>query len=131
MNPVPRKYLGVMISSTFSDLEQHRAALIKAIKGQGLTDVAMENDSAKPAIDVIDSSLRMVRDASAYIGLISRRYGQTPPCQHRNPHQISITELEFNEAQRLGRPILLFIMGENHVLREADVETSSVKRKKL
>ncbi|MBA2591620.1 MAG: DUF4062 domain-containing protein [Pseudomonadota bacterium] len=45
-HPAPRQYLGVMVSSTFTDLEQHRAALIKAIKGQGLTDVAMENDSA-------------------------------------------------------------------------------------
>jgi hypothetical protein len=61
-----------MISSTFTDLEQHRAALIEAITGQGLAAVAMEYDSAKPDVDVIDSSLRMVRDASAYIGVISR-----------------------------------------------------------
>ena len=56
-NPAPRRYAGVMISSTFTDLEQHRAVLIKAIKGQGLTDVAMENDTAKPDV--------MVRDASS------------------------------------------------------------------
>ena len=115
-NPAPRQYRGVMISSTFTDLEQHRAALIDAIKGQGLADVAMENDSAKPDVDVIDSSLRMVRDASAYIGVISRKYGQTPECPIRNPGKLSITELEFNEAQRLGRPVLLFIMGNKHPL---------------
>src|SRR5687767_11293397 len=63
----PRQYQGVMISSTFTDLEEHRRALIRAIKGQGLTDVAMENDSAKADLDVIDSSLQMVRDSSAYI----------------------------------------------------------------
>src|SRR5258708_3661244 len=104
-NPAPRLHHGVMLSSTFTDLEQHRAALIKALKGQGLTDVAMENDSAKN-VDVIDSSLQMVRDASAFIGVISRKYGQTP-----HPDGLSITELEFNEALRLDRPILLFIMG--------------------
>src|SRR5947208_592669 len=130
-NPAPRQYQGVMLSSTFTDLEQHRAALIKAIKGQGLTDVAMENDSAKADVDVIDSSLRMVRDASAYIGVISRKYGQTPLCPDRNPHQLSITELEFNEAQRLDRPVLLFIMGDKHLLREADIETDAGKRGKL
>src|ERR1035441_1168718 len=130
-HPVPRRYLGVMLSSTFTDLKEHRAALIKAIKGQGLTDVAMENDSAKPDVDVIDSSLQMVRDASAYIGVISRKYGQTPLCPARNPNQLSITELEFNEAQRLGRPILLFIMGDKHLLREADVETDPGKKEKL
>lgn len=69
----PRMVPGVMVSSTFTDLEQHRAALIKAIKGQGLTDVAMENDSAKPDVDVIESSLQMAREASAYIGVISHK----------------------------------------------------------
>src|SRR5690349_21539616 len=108
-SPTPRQYHGVMISSTFTDLEEHRAALIKALKGQGLTDIAMENDSAKADLDVIDSSLQMVRDSSAYIGIIGRKYGQTPKCPNRNPGNVSISELEFNEAQRLGRPILLFI----------------------
>lgn len=120
-----------MVSSTFTDLEGHRAALIHAIKGQGLTDVAMENDSAKPDVDVIDSSLQMVRDASAYIGVISRKYGQTPLCPERNPRNLSITELEFNEAQRLKRPILLFVMGDEHLVRESSFETDTAKREKL
>jgi len=127
----PLRYQGVMISGTFTDLKEHRAALIKAIKGQQLTDVAMENDSAKPDLDVIDSSLKMVRDSSAYVGVISRKYGQTPKCLHRNPGNVSITELEFNEAQRLNRPILLFIMGEKHPVLEADVESNTAKRRKL
>ena len=130
-NPAPRQYHGVMISSTFTDLEQHRAALIEAITGQGLAAVAMENDTPKPDVDIIDSSLRMVRDASAYIGVISAKYGQTPKCPKRNPGKLSITELEFNEAQRLGRPVLLFIMGHKHPLIEADVEIDADKREKL
>ena len=131
-SPGPRKYLGVMISSTFSDLKDHRAALINAIKSQGLTDIGMENDSARADLDVIDASLQMVRDGSAYIGVISRKYGQTPKSAARNPNGLSLTELEFNEALRLGRPILLFIMGENHpLLREADVEIEPENRKKL
>ena|ERR1035437_1372066 len=130
MNPAPRRYLGVMISSTFTDLKGHRAVLIKAIKGEEFFDVAMENDSAKP-VDVIDSSLQKVRDAAAYIGIISHKYGQTPPCPKRNPRKLSITELEFDEALRLDRPILLFIMGENHRLLKADVEPSAAKKRKL
>jgi hypothetical protein len=130
-HPSPRRYLGVMISSTFTDLQQHRAALIRAIKGEGLTDVAMENDSARPDADVIDSSLQMVRDASAYVGVISHKYGQTPACPRRNPGKLSLTELEFNEAQRLERPILLFIMGDDHLVRKADVETDCGKKEKL
>ena len=129
-NYSPRLYQGVMISSTFTDLEHHRAALIKALKGQGLTDSAMENGSAK-LLDVIDSSLQMVRDASAYIVVIGRKYGQTPTCSTRNPQEPSITELEFNEAQQLSRPILLFIMGDNHLVRWVDVETNPAKIEKL
>jgi hypothetical protein len=74
----PRQYLGVMLSSTFQDLEQHRAKLMNAISGQGLHPVAMEQDAALPAGTVIDSSLAKVRDAAAYVGVISRRYGQVP-----------------------------------------------------
>lgn len=129
-HPTPRRYLGVMVSSTFTDLAQHRLALIEAINGQALHEIAMENDSAK-LVDVINSSLQMVQDGAAYISVISHKYGQIPQCLERNPNQLSITELEFNEAQRLKRPILLFIMGEDHHVRKADVETDPIKLEKL
>jgi hypothetical protein len=127
----PRTFLGVMVSSTFTDLEAHRAELIWIINGQALHALVMESDSAKPVGDVIDSSLQMVHDSAAYVGLISKKYGQTPPCVRRNPGERSITELEFDEALRLGRPILLFIMGDAHQVLEADVELDPVKRAKL
>ncbi|WP_396230447.1 DUF4062 domain-containing protein, partial [Frankia sp. ACN1ag] len=53
-----------MVSSTYRDLEQHRAAAIRAIDGQGLHPVAMEQDSALPEVTVVDSSLQKVRDAA-------------------------------------------------------------------
>lgn len=65
------------------------------------------------------------------MGSLATNYGQTPISPERNPDQLSITELEFNEAQRLKRPILLFIMGDKHPVLPADVETDPVKRKKL
>lgn len=129
-NFLPKQFLGVTISSTFTDLEDHRAAVVKAIKSHGMTDVAMENDSAK-LLDVIDSSLQMVRDGSAYIGIISKKYGQVPECPRRNPENLSITELEFNEAQRLNRPVILFIMGKMHLITEDDIEPDPVKKEKL
>jgi Domain of unknown function (DUF4062) len=131
IHPSPIRYQGVMVSSTFVDLSEHRSALIKAIKGQGLTDVAMENDSAKAGVDLIDSSLQMVRDSAAYVAIISHKYGQIPKCPKRNPRNLSITELEFDEAQRLNRPTLLFIMGEKHQVLPGNVETNASRRKKL
>jgi len=45
------------------------------------------------------------------------------PSPARNPDGLSITELEFNEAMQLDRPILLFVMGDDHPVKKADVET--------
>jgi Domain of unknown function (DUF4062) len=127
----PVTYKGVMVSSTFTDLIQHRKALIKAIDRQELKAVVMENDSARPAVDVIDSSLEMVRKAAAYVSVISHKYGQIPECPERNPAGLSLTELEFNEARRLGRAVLLFIMGPHHPVEAGDVETDPGKMAKL
>lgn len=128
----PRQYLGVMVSSTFTDLEKHRRAAIRALKARDLFAIAMENkDRPNPVEDLIDSSLKMVRESVAYIGVISSKYGQIPKCTVRNPDNLSITELEFNEAQSLGLPILLFIMGEGHSIKRGDVETDAKKIAKL
>jgi Domain of unknown function (DUF4062) len=126
----PRHYMGVMISSTFTDLQRHREVLIEALGRADLKAIAMENDSAKP-MDMITSSLQMVRDCSAYIALIGHKYGQVPVSPSQNPERRSVTELEFEEAQKLGRPILLFIMSEAHTLTKADVETNKAREKKL
>lgn len=128
---VPAQYLGVMVSSTFTDLPDHRNAVINAINAQGLKPVVMEYGSARPDGDVIDASLQMVRDASAYVGIISHRYGQVPECAERNPQRLSLTELEFNEARRLQRPLLLFIMGDDHYVKANDVETDPDRLEKL
>jgi hypothetical protein len=127
----PVSYKGVMVSSTFTDLVEHREALIKAINGQQLKPVGMESDAAKPGIDVLDSSLQMVRDASAYVGVISHKYGQIPEDAERNPKGLSLTELEFDEAVTRRRPILLFIMGGDHSVKPRDVETDAAKSAKL
>jgi hypothetical protein len=87
----PVSYKGVMVSSTFTDLVEHREALIKVINGQRLMPIVMEYDSAKPGIDVLDSSLQMVRDASAYVGVISHKYGQIPDDPRRAPLRAGVT----------------------------------------
>jgi len=128
--PAPRPVPQVMVSSTYTDLKEHRAALIEAINAQGLHPRVMAHDSAGLA-DVIDSSLQMVRDSAAYILIVSRKYGQTPECPRRNPQACSITELEYDEAVRLGRPVLLFVMGEDHPVKERDIELDPDRRAKL
>ncbi|HEX7304889.1 DUF4062 domain-containing protein [Lentzea sp.] len=127
---VPRQYPGVMVSSTFADLREHRAALMGALQGQQLFPVAMESDSALPDGTVLDSSLRKVREAAAYVGIVSHRYGAVPVCD-ANPEGLSLTHLEYREAVRLGRPILIFIMSPDHPITVADVERDPSKQAKL
>lgn len=125
----PKAVDQVMVSSTFTDLEEHRAALIDAINRYGLHPKVMEYSGAS-ARSVVDASLDMVRDSAGYICLISYRYGQIPDCPDRNPNGKSITELEFDEALRLDRPILLFIM-DNHPVLPKHIETDPDKIVKL
>jgi hypothetical protein len=110
----PKQFRAIMLSSTFTDLEEHRRQVREVIGKLGF----------KPED-------RMVRDSAAYVGIISHKYGQTPVDPELNEFGLSITEIEFNEAMRLNRPILLFIMGEKHPLIKADVETDPDKIKKL
>jgi hypothetical protein len=130
-SPAPLSFKGVMVSSTFTDLKDHRAALIDALRKQGLFAIGMEDSIPSPDNEVISSSLNMVGDGHAYIGLISLKYGQTPKCPIRNPHELSVTELEFNKATELNRPILIFIMDEDHPTKKKDIELDPVKIKKL
>jgi tetratricopeptide (TPR) repeat protein len=127
----PKNYGAIMLSSTFTDLKEHRQRAIEVIQKLGYFPRVMEFSGAQAESDVIDVSLQMVRDAVAYVGVISLKYGQTPVDPVRNPKKLSVTELEFNEAMRLGRPIVLFIMGEEHPVKKADIEVGQQKLKKL
>lgn len=131
MEEEPKTYRAIMVSSTFTDLEAHRREVIEAIHRFGFHANVMEYSGARSDADVIDASLRMVRESVAYLCVIGHKYGQTPVESNRNPKGMSITELEFNEAQRLGRPILLFLMADDHPVLPVDVESDTKKRKKL
>jgi len=100
-----------MLSSTFKELQQHRAAVIDAINRLRLFAEVMELDAALPE-GLIDASLNKVQIADAYVGIIGFRYGQIPEDPIRNPDKLSITELEYSEAEKLGLPICMFAMSD-------------------
>jgi hypothetical protein len=54
--------------------------------------------------------LRDVADADVYVGLFAWRYGYVP--RKGNPDKRSITELEYLEAERLGKPRLVFVLDD-------------------
>jgi tetratricopeptide (TPR) repeat protein len=131
MEAEPKLFRAIMVSSTFTDLEAHRREVIDAIQRFGFYPNVMEFSGARSDADVIDASLKMVRESAAYLCVIGHKYGQTPVDADRNPKGLSVTELEFNEARRLGLPILLFLMGDDHPVTKGDIEPDPKKQKKL
>ncbi|MGV3618118.1 MAG: DUF4062 domain-containing protein [Fimbriimonas sp.] len=126
----PPLYHGVMISSTFKDLIDHRAALSQALGKQELHPIWMEQSVPRVDENVNTASLRMVRNSSAYIGLIGKRYGQIV-AGPENPNGWSVTRLEFEEALKLGRPILIFVMGKRHLVEEDHIDFDPELRRLL
>lgn len=121
----------VMVSSTYTDLTSHREAVCDALLRLGLFPVGMEYDSAKAGKDVIASSMDMMAEAHAYIGIIGHRYGGVPHDARRNPDGISITELEYREALKCGIPAFMFLMSDDHPVKWQDVEPIEAYQAKL
>ena len=106
----------VMISSTARDLPKHRQAVMDACLRQGMFPLMMEHLPASDA-DAIEVSLKMVEEADIYLGIYAHRYGYVP-----EGHDISITEMEYNRAAELGKPRLIFVMHDDHPVRESDLD---------
>lgn len=127
-----RSHPDVMVSSTFRDLEEYRSQLQEALLKEEFFPRMMELSVPHPSDDLISASLRLVQESDAYVGLISHRYGDIPESNEYNPRGFSLTRLEFEKAQQLGLPTLVFIMGENFSpLTTADVERDAEKLGKL
>ncbi|HLV35591.1 MAG TPA: DUF4062 domain-containing protein, partial [Spirillospora sp.] len=120
----------VFISSTTRDLEAHRQVTRDAVWRANLFPLMMERDVATME-DPVDYSLGLVEDAEIYIGIFALRYGYVPDDPRRNPEALSITELEYRHAIRLGLPMLIFIMDDEHMVKAGHIETEPDKLAKL
>ena len=120
----------VMLSSTYKELVEHREAVRRAMLGQRLMPVTMEEDAVLPDKYLIDASSSKIEESDAYVGLISYRYGQSPHDSDRNPDELSLTELEFRRAVERKIPICMFIMHDDHLVpRSAVGEERGVQEK--
>lgn len=97
----------VYVSSTFSDLEQHRAHLKHALEKAGYDVECMER---YPAFDTrpADKCLTDVAACDVYVVLVALRYGHIPA--DNNPAGKSITEMEYDKAVETTRPKLAFML---------------------
>lgn len=114
-----------MLSSTVLDLGEQRKVTFDALARAGFFPIDMKEVGARPGVDVISSSMKMVDDAHAYFLLLGRRYGATIEDAARNPKHISTTHLEFERAVERGIPIVVILLADSYLLpafEERDAE---------
>ncbi len=100
----------IYISSTYTDLKAHREAVHHALHRLRHQVVAMEDYVAADDRPLI-LCLKDVESCDLYVGILAWRYGFIPADQ--NPDRRSITELEYRHATELGKPRLIFLVGDD------------------
>lgn len=114
----------VFVGSTFVDLEHHRALIRDAITRLEENSKAMEFFGALPETPK-EECLRLVRSANVYVGVFGMRYGHIDA-----PSGKSLTQLEYEEAQAIRLPSLIYIMDENaHPVLPKHVDTDTAAEK--
>jgi len=112
----------VFLSSTFRDLEPHRAAVIAAIDSlDGHECVCMERFGAR-AWFADDFCLRQARECDVFVGLLGHYYGSCPwDCD------TSYTEREYDAAA--GKDRLMFLVPEGVVTADLPPEPPATQQK--
>ena len=98
----------IFISSTFSDLIEYRESVQKAIRKTGAIDISMENFGSRDNRP-LEECLRIIKEETdLFVGIYAHRYGFIP-----DKYDISITEMEYNEAIKCDIPVLVFVIDED------------------
>jgi len=96
----------VFVGSTFADLQPQRGAVREALHSLEAVVRGMEYFGSLPDAPK-DECLRIVRSCRVYIGIFAMRYGSIDEATGK-----SLTHLEYEEAQRIGLPSLIYILDE-------------------
>jgi hypothetical protein len=99
--------VAVFLSSTRKDLYAHRQVVSDRLREAGIHVIGMEHFSSQPG-DAQQVSLAEVGRADVLVGLYAHRYGYRPDDDK------SVTEMEYQEAQRAGLDCLIFLVEENY-----------------
>ncbi|MCG8408625.1 MAG: DUF4062 domain-containing protein [Phycisphaerales bacterium] len=105
-NP-PAQHVPVFVGSTYEDLREYRDAVQKALHRLETIVRGMEYFGSKPGSPK-EECLRVVRTCKVYIGIFAMRYGSIDDETGK-----SMTHLEFEEAERLGLPSLIYLVDES------------------
>ena len=115
----------VFVSSTYLDLREHRQAVMEQVIRRDMLFRGMEHfgaDVERPSVRILEE----VREADVYVGIFGVRYGSIDAASGR-----SMTELEFNEAELRGMPMLLYVYGSDATVKQEHIEMNPDAGQKL
>ncbi len=115
----------VFVSSTYLDNVERRTWVREAIERAGMTALAMERWTANPRATT-ELCTHRIAEADVFLCLLAWRYGWIPEGEDK-----SITEIEYEEAGRLGVPRLVFLIDQplEHVNVTTDFDADDRWRK--
>lgn len=102
------QHIPIFVGSTYTDLKEYREKVRDTLTRMATFVHGMEQFGARDESPV-ETCLSEVRKCKLYIGIFAMRYGSIP-----DGYDKSMTELEYDEAQRLGLPCFIFIMDEQN-----------------
>lgn len=96
------------LSSTYSDLIEHRRMAAEALRQLGYEVAQMELFGARPQVPT-EACIDEINGAEIFVGVYAHRYGYVPEGQ-----SASITETEFWHAHKTAKPIFCFVVEDDH-----------------
>jgi tetratricopeptide (TPR) repeat protein len=115
----------VFLSSTYLDLIEYRKAAHEALERIGQEVGRMEIFGARGE-EATSVALDQLEKSDLVIGMYAHRYGFIPAGA-----EVSITEQEYVHAKNKGKPVLCFVVNEDHPWSPKMMEKDAGKIKKL
>lgn len=118
-----KKRLQVFISSTYTDLIEERQAAVSAVLKSGNIPAGMELFTAgdQSQLEVIK---RWIDESDVYMLILGGRYGSV-----EKESGVSYTELEYNYALEIGKPLFAVVIKEDALEEKVKVHGTSVLEK--
>jgi hypothetical protein len=119
---MPKTVFNIFLSSTFTDLERHRAKVREVIQRLGQASLCMETWGAQSPT-ILETSRQQILDCDALVVIAGHRCGWIPSVAEGGDGEKSITRFEVEWAAGAGKPVYAFVVDPKahwHEERESD-----------
>lgn len=118
----------VFVSSTYDDLIEERKAVTTALLESDCIPAGME---LFPATNASSWNIikRVIKESDYYLLILAGRYGSFP--KSKSKKKIGYTEMEFDYATELKKPIIAVIHNDIGKIKSENVEATSTGKRRL